>query len=122
MNKSRGFTLVEVLVATLLMAVAAAFSLSALKVVNNREVDTRAWMQYTLTTKSVKGAFNEYVSAADVTTFVNGQVLGCVNYGASTDPKQKFMTQLCNYEAQLTTVTGGNKGVVILSGSSHRSF
>ena len=49
-------------------------------------------------TKSIKAAFNEYISGSDPATFTAVETLGCIDKGAASTGKDRFTTQLCDYQ------------------------
>ncbi len=98
MSTHKGFTLIEVMVSMVLLAIAVIFSLSIVKTVVQKQIDAKSMLRYTWVTKSVKAAFNEYISASDPSTFLATETLGCLNKGPSSTGKDRLTTQLCDYE------------------------
>jgi prepilin-type N-terminal cleavage/methylation domain-containing protein len=115
MNKSLGFTLVEVMVSMVLMAFAAIFSMVVIKVVAQRQAEVRNMSQYALVTKSLKSGFNEYINSVEPSSIPNGQVLACQDYGPLATGKEKMNTLICKMEAQLEPLNGGGKKTIDLT-------
>ncbi len=101
MKKMQGFTLVEVMVSMVLVSFTAVFALLVIKVVAQRQAEIRNVTQYTLATKSIKSAFNEYVNSVDPSSIVNGETLICADFGPTATGKNKMTTLICRMEDQL---------------------
>jgi prepilin-type N-terminal cleavage/methylation domain-containing protein len=98
MSTHQGFTLIEVMVSMVLLAIAVIFSLSIVKTIVQKQIDAKSLLRYTWVTKSIKAAFNEYISVSDPSTFLATETLTCINKGPSSTGKDRFTTQICNYE------------------------
>ena len=98
----QGFALVEVLVSMLLLSFAVVFSLSMVKTVVQKQIDSKSVLNYAWVSKSVKSGFAEYLSGVDASLlgseFPSLQTLGCVNKGLNATGKDRFTTQLCDFE------------------------
>lgn len=105
--KNAGFTLIEVLISMLLIAVAAIFSFSVINTSVKKQADSKSMLQYTWVSKSIKAATTEYINAeyimVEPTTFANLETLTCDNQGPSAVGKAKFTTQLCDYQTRLNS-------------------
>lgn len=104
-NNEQGFALVEVMVSMMLLSLAVIFSLSVVKTVVQRQIDTKGVLANAWVTKSVKAAFNDYLNGVDATTLASEfpplETLGCVNKGTNSTGKDRFTTQLCDYQTQI---------------------
>ncbi|MEY3884208.1 MAG: hypothetical protein RLZZ379_1486, partial [Pseudomonadota bacterium] len=73
--KNAGFTLIEVLISMLLIAVAAIFSFSVINTSVKKQSDSKSMLQYTWVSKSIKAATTEYINTSYImvepTTFAN---------------------------------------------------
>jgi len=98
MSAQKGFTLIEVMVSMVLLAIAVVFSLSIVKTVVQKQIDAKSMLRYVWVTKSIKAAFNEYISGSDPATFTAVETLGCIDKGAASTGKDRFTTQLCDYQ------------------------
>ncbi len=105
--KNAGFTLIEVLISMLLIAVAAIFSFSVINTSVKKQSDSKSMLQYTWVSKSIKAATTEYINTSymmvEPTTFANLETLTCDNQGPSAVGKGKFTTQLCDYQTRLNS-------------------
>jgi prepilin-type N-terminal cleavage/methylation domain-containing protein len=124
MKNIRGFTLIEVLVSTLLIGFAAILSLSIISTLNKNQISTRDNVKYVWVTKSIKSAFNEYLNSVDATSFMVNETVQCTNpnYCSSqyllesfpfiqNNAKQTLINQICSAECFL----GSTKNTVTLA-------
>jgi prepilin-type N-terminal cleavage/methylation domain-containing protein len=118
MKNIRGFTLIEVLVSTLLIGFAAILSLSIISTLNKNQISTRDNVKYVWVTKSIKSAFNEYLNSVDSTNFVTNETIQCssASYDCSLTPfssipKQTLINQICSAECFL----GNTKNTITLT-------
>jgi prepilin-type N-terminal cleavage/methylation domain-containing protein len=101
MSRHKGFTLIEVMVSMVLLAIAVIFSLSIVKTVVQKQIDAKSMLRYVWVTKSIKAAFNEYISGSDPSSFAAVETLGCIDKGATSAGKDRFTTQLCDYQSMV---------------------
>lgn len=99
LNTQKGFTLIEVMVSMVLLAIAVIFSLTIVKTVVQKQIDAKSMLRYVWVTKSVKAAFNEYINGSDPSSFVSVETLGCIDKGTASTGKDRFTTQLCDYQS-----------------------
>lgn len=100
-SRHKGFTLIEVMVSMVLLAIAVIFSLSIVKTVVQKQIDAKSMLRYVWVTKSIKAAFNEYINGSDPSTFAAVETLGCIDKGATSSGKDRFTTQLCDYQSMV---------------------
>lgn len=101
LNTQKGFTLIEVMVSIVLLGIAVIFSLSIVKTVVQKQIDTKSMLRYVWVTKSIKAAFNEYINGSDPSSFAAVETLGCIDKGAASTGKDRFTTQLCDYQSMV---------------------
>lgn len=94
----KGFTLIEVMVSMVLLTIAVIFSLSIVKTVVQKQIDAKNMLRYVWVTKSIKAAFNEYISGSDPSTFTPVETLACLDKGPTSTGKDRLTTQLCDYQ------------------------
>jgi len=102
-----GFTLIEVLVSTLLISFAAILSLSIIRTISQNQIDKGDIARYVVVTKSIKSAFKEYLNSVSATTFIANETICCDN-SSSTCPslaggieKETLVKQICAAEIYL---------------------
>lgn len=104
-----GFTLIEVLVSTLLISFAAILSLSIIRTISQNQIDKGDIARYVVVTKSIRSAFKEYLNAA-TTAFIANETICCDNplTASSTCPslaggiaKENLVKQICAAEVYL---------------------
>ena len=96
-----GFTLIEVLVSTLLIGFAAILSLSIISTINKNQISTRDNVKYVWVTKSIKSAFNEYLNSVDATNFIVNETIQCSSSSGGLAAKQTLISQICSAESFL---------------------
>ena len=105
-----GFTLIEVLVSTLLISFAAILSLSIIRTISQNQIDKGDIARYVVVTKSIKPAFKEYLNAVPATAFIANETICCDNplTSSSTCPslvggieKANLVKQICAAEVYL---------------------
>lgn len=106
-----GFTLIEVLVSTLLIGFAAILSLSIISTINKNQISTRDNVKYVWVTKSIKSAFNEYLNSVDATNFLVNETIQCSSSSGGLAAKQTLINQICSAESFL----GNTKNAVTLT-------
>jgi prepilin-type N-terminal cleavage/methylation domain-containing protein len=106
-----GFTLIEVLVSTLLIGFAAILSLSIISTLNKNQISTRDNVKYVWVTKSIKSAFNEYLNSVDATNFIVNETIQCSSSPGGLAAKQTLINQICSAESFL----GNTKNAVTLT-------
>lgn len=107
----KGFTLIEVLVSTLLIGLAALLSLSIISTLNKNQATTRDNVKYLWVTKSIKSAFSEYLNSVDATNFIPNENILCGNNAGSLIAKQNLIQRICDAEIFL----GNTKNTVGLT-------
>lgn len=110
-NNMEGFTLIEVLVSTLLIGFAAILSLSIISTLNKNQIATRDNVKYVWVTKSIKSAFNEYLNSVDATNFLVNDNILCGGNSGGLVAKQTLINQICSSENFL----GNTKNAVVLT-------
>lgn len=110
-NSVKGFTLIEVLVSTLLIGFAAILSLSIISTLNKNQIATRDNVKYVWVTKSIKSAFNEYLNSVDAANFVVNDDILCGGNSGGLAAKQILMNRICDAEIFL----GNTKNTVVLT-------
>jgi type II secretory pathway pseudopilin PulG len=106
-----GFTLIEVLVSTLLIGFAAILSLSIISTISKNQISTRDNVRYLWVTKSIKSAFNEYLNSVDAANFIVNETIQCSSSSGGLTAKQTLINQICSAEVFL----GNTKNAVTLT-------
>lgn len=114
----KGFTLIEVMVSMVLLAIAVIFSLSIVKTVVQKQIDAKNMLRYVWVTKSIKSAFNEYISGSDPSTFTPVETLGCLDKGPASTGKDRLTTQLCDYQNMVNTPGSASKSLFVTISTS----
>ena len=86
-----GFTLIEILVSMVIIAMAAIFSMTVLKNVSQQQISVRDNIQYILATKSIKNAFQEYLYSVNLDGYNDGYIKTI--YGKGINYSQKGCNQ-----------------------------
>ena len=90
-KSSEGFTLVEILVSMVIIAISAVFSITVLKSVSQQQIEIKNNMQYILATKSIKNAFQEYLYSVNLDAYNDGLIKTI--YGKGINLSQKSCNQ-----------------------------
>jgi prepilin-type N-terminal cleavage/methylation domain-containing protein len=86
MIKADGFTLVEILVSMVILAITAAITMTVLKSVSQNQIEAKDAMHYAVATKSMKDAFNDFANSYNMDSWPDNQTV--TFYGAYHDTRK----------------------------------
>jgi prepilin-type N-terminal cleavage/methylation domain-containing protein len=108
-----GFTLIEVLVAMLLIAITASFSMTVSRVAAVKQSESKDIINSIYASKSIKNAFNEYLYSVSFDSLPDGLVAtkigsyngpgSCLGFPTSSFGEQKLAKTLCEIEEALSS-------------------
>lgn len=75
MIKADGFTLVEILVSMVILAITSAITMTVLKSVSQNQIEAKDAMHYAVATKSMKDAFNDFANSYNMDNWPDNQTV-----------------------------------------------